>query len=434
MSSPHSLDELLRSPPSSRYVMLSKLAMGCVGLLLLWALVARLDEVAVAAGEVVPQEQIQAVQHLEGGIIEKILVMEGNSVKKGQPLIQLSLTNSTTNRDELEIQQQALELKRTRLEAQSQGKEALEYGDKFKDYRPNLIATEMQAFAGWRERLDGSLKEIKEQTEQRKLDVTQIETERESVSSNLEVLREKLKISEDLIRDKLTPKIEHLQLKSEVQELEGKLKIIEVAIPRSKAALKEAEEKYNNEMISFRNQATQELSQVEADIARTQELMTRATDKVERNTITSPIDGTVKSLRTHTIGGVLQPGETAMEIVPSSENLIIEAKLSPNDIGFVKVGQKALVKVLPYDYARYGGLEGEVFYVSADSHTDRTKGDTYFMVKVRTDKTYLGSEKGQMAITPGMPATADIMTGSKTVMQYLLKPIIRLRNESFRER
>jgi adhesin transport system membrane fusion protein len=430
----NALDALIATPPSSATQWLARFVMVLLAAFLLWASFAHLEEVAVAEGEVAPVEKIQAIQHLEGGIIEEILAFEGDIVEKGQSLIKLNVSAFTANREELEITLQSLLIKKERLTREAEGKDTLDLSDATKHFRPALITAETQVFNGRKQELASRLTLLKEQKQQRELDVRQLETERNSVSRNLDLLRQKLKISTDLIKDKLTTQLDHLQLKGEVQELEGRLKIINVSIPRAEAALAEAEERLRNEQLIFSNDALKELNDVEAEIARTQEMLGRATDQVSRTTIISPINGIIKSLKTRTIGGVVQPGEVIMEIVPSSANLLIEARLNPRDIGFVKRGQDALVKFLTYDYARYGGLHGKVVSVSADSHTDQNTGETYFLVKVRTDRNYLGNEATSFPITTGMQATTEIHTGSKTVMEYILKPVVKISHESFRER
>lgn len=428
------LDALINHPPRSTVNWIARIVMFLLAMFLGWSSFAHLEEFAMAEGEVVPQEQVQAIQHLEGGIIEDIMIREGEHVTAGQPLVQLNITSFIADREELEVQMQALHLKKARLEAEAAGEETLTFKDGLAGYRPNIINSELQTFESRKLKLHSSLSLLREQLHQKELDVKQLEAEKASIIKNLALLREKLKISSELIKDQLTSKLEHLQLEAETEELEGRLDVVKVAIPRARAALEEAEERLRNETLSFRNEVQEELSEVEAEISRTEEQLAKATDQVQRTTIKSPIDGVVKDLKFHTLGGVIQPGEIIMEIVPQSENLVVEARLDPKDIGFVKEGQRALVKFHTYDYARYGGLEGEVIYVSADSYTDEKNDETYFKVVTRTDKNFLGSKKTQFPITAGMQATIDINTGSKTVMEYILKPVIKIKDEAFRER
>jgi adhesin transport system membrane fusion protein len=428
------LDALILTHQPQKLQRNARVVMGLLGAFLLWACFAKLEEVAVAGGEVVPQEQIQTIQHLEGGIIEKIMVAEGDRVVKGQPMMQMNLTPSMANKSELKIQLEANQLKKARLEAESEGAETFRFGSEFDSIRTEMKNAEMQAFTGRQEKLQNDTAQLQEQLTQRELDRQQLLTERSSIGSNLALLREKYRISSDLVKDQLTSRLDHLQLTSNMKELEGRMRVIDVAIPRSAVALKEAEEKLKGARVAFRNAALQELSDVSQSIARIQEALTKASDQVARTTITSPLTGVVKALKTHTIGGVIQPGEAIMEIVPESKNLIIEAKLNPNDVGFVRVGQKVLVKVNTYDFSRYGGLDGKVESVSADSLFDPNTHAPYFKVKIRTHKTYLGESVGQSPITAGMQVTADIKTGSKSVMSYLLKPLLKIRDEAFRER
>lgn len=428
------LDELLESERTASWRITALLICALILLFLLWAFTSKLEEVAVAKGEVVPQEQIQTIQHLEGGIVEKIFVTEGDSVKKGDSLVQLNLTPFMANREELQIQQEALQLKRARLMAEAAGKEVLEFDDSLKGFRDKLKQAEQQTFRSRKSKLANEIAQLKDQKSQRDLDRKQLEAERASIASNLSVLREKYRISKDLVKDKLTSKLEHLQLSSELKELQGRMHVINVSIPRATATMEEAENKLKGVKLNFQNEAQQEINDVEQAIARTKEAINRADDQVDRTTISSPINGVVKSLRNHTLGGVIQPGATIMEIVPQSANLIIEAKLNPNDVGFVSKGHDVLVKVNTYDYARYGGLKGTVESISADSLTDEQTGLPYFLVKVRTDKNYLGSDANSFPITAGMQVMVDIKTGSKSIMEYLLKPVIMLQHESFRER
>ena len=273
-----------------------------------------------------------------------------------------------------------------------------------------------------------------EQRNQRDLESRELAAQLRSARDNVALSSEKLAMSADLLQDGLTPKIEHKQLEQEVKALEGQIHELEASVLRANAGISEAEKRIKEEKSDYQQRALDELSGVERRIARAREELSRATDQVVRSEILSPIDGVVKSLRHHTIGGVVRPGEPLMEIVPTQERLVVEAKLDPTDIGYVSVGQAATVKVSTYEYTRYGGLEGVVKSISADSHVDPSTGQTFFKVIAETDKTYLGANPGELPIAPGMEATVDIHTGSKSVLDYFLKPVIRAQSESFRER
>ena len=464
-----------------------------------WAAFTNLDEVSVAMGEVVPKGQVKIIQHLEGGIIEEIHVQEGESVMPGAPLVQLNLASGGVNRPELLVRLDAQVLIKARLEAQADGR-VLKFPEEVAIRRPRLVAAQQQGFDARRKELDSTLRVLANQVRQKELEVQELESRKRTlerrrrevgsptgafrqqitqrqqevkelqarkgaITRNLELGRERLKLSGTLLADGLVPKIEHLQLEAEIRSLEGEfdgldpgiaraqaavgeirgqlrqeieaikgeIEGLEPAIPRSRAAVDEIMEMIEEEKIRVAREAQDELSNTEQAIARITELLVEAPEQSGRALIRSPIEGIVKNLAFNTIGGVVRPGDPIMEIVPTGGNLVIEAKLDPTDRGYVEEKQKAVVKISTYDFIRYGSLDGEVIMVAPDSSTAED-GSTYFRVVVQTDKSYLGSEEGKLPISPGMQATVDIHTGKKTVVDYLIKPVLKLRYEAFRER
>lgn len=401
--------------------------------LLVWASLATLDQVSVAVGEVVPQGKVKVVQHLEGGIIERIFVSEGARVSAGDPLLRLDLATSGVNRKELLARLDNALLHRARVRAQSEGTPLVLPADAAAR-QPNVAEAERQAYAARARELESSSGMLREQVRQRELEVQELEAKRNAAASNLALARERLKMSASLLEEGLTARMEHLRLESEVQSLEGELQALGPALPRARAAVAEAGQRLREIEDRFRREARDEMGETEQTIARVQELLAQATDQGVRAEIKSPIDGVVKKLRTNTIGGVVTPGEAIMEIVPSGDKLVVAARLSPTDRGYVSVGQAAIVKISTYDFVRYGGLSGTVTQVAPDASTDAKTGAAYFEVIVETDKAWLGASVGSLPIMPGMQATVDIHTGSRTVMDYLLKPVLKLREEAFRER
>ncbi len=426
------LDTLLRTHPLPTWRRVAWLVMIIVGTLLVWAHFARLDEVSITPGEVIPQGQVKAIQHLEGGIIKQIHVQEGDIVAAGDSLISLDLATSGVNREELQARLDTQILTKARLEAEAAETEPTFPAD-LAQHWPDQVRTERDAFEARRSELTATLRVLEEQAHQRELEVRELEAQGRATARNLVLAQERFKMSADLLRDGLTPKMEHKQLEAEVKTLEGQSEVVSSSVPRARAAVSEARERIVEARLGFRREAREQLAQAEQNIARLSELLNEATEQRGRAEIKSPIDGIVKNLRFHTIGGVVRPGEAIMEIVPSGENLVVEAKLNPTDRGYVEAGQKAVVKISTYDFARYGGLEGKVIQVAPDSSADEN-GTPYFRVVVKTDKTYLGNAAGELPITPGMQATVDIHTGEKTVIDYLLKPVLKLRHEAFRER
>ncbi len=426
------LEDLVEHNPPGGVRIAARAVMVLVLIFVAWAAVAEFEEVAIATGEVVPYGQVKVVQHLEGGIVEAIFVEEGARVKAGDPLLQLDIIASEDREQELRVTLDGLMLRRARLGAEANGT-ALEFPSDVAERRPDAAHSERQAFDTRRLELESTLLGLDENMHQRTLDIQQLKTERANRASDLALAREELDISESLLVDGLTSRVDHLAIQREVEQLSGDIATASAAIARADAALSEAEQKRRQAELNFQRTALDELGKVDLAFDQTEQELTKATAMAQRTAIASPIDGVVKSLKVHTIGAVVLPGEPIMEIVPSGGNLVVEARLLPQDIGFVKVGQAATVKITTYDFVRYGGLPATVVLVSADSHTDE-QGKTYFRLVAETERDYLGAGPGDLPITPGMEAMVDIHTGTKPVLFYLLKPVLKLRDEAFRER
>ena len=242
-------------------------------------------------------------------------------------------------------------------------------------------------------------------------------------------------MSKDLLKSGLSSRMDHVQMESQMEDLKGQLESISASIPRARAAQQEARSRMEEEQAKFQRTAQGEMSEAELNIARTKELLAQATDQQSRTLITSPIDGIIKNMRSNTIGGVIKPGDPIMEIVPLHERLQIDARLNPMDRGYVQVGQRATVKISAYDYTTYGGLEGNVIMVAPDTTVPQTQNaQPYYRVVVQTDRAYIGDESAKRLISPGMQASVEIHTGTRSVIEFLVKPVLKLRHEAFRER
>lgn len=426
------LDAMLLDQPLPSWHSLAWVVMTLLATAFLWANFAQLDEVAVTPGEVIPQGKVKVIQHLEGGIIERIHVTEGAIVQAGDPLVLLDLATAGVNRDELQARLDGELLRRARLIAELDGSD-LRLPSDASNRHPKLAEAERNGFRARRRSLETTLGVLKEQLRQRQLEVEELVARKRSVTNNLALARERLKMSRSLLSEGLTAKMEHLKLRAEVEELQGELQSLEPAVPRARAAVAEAEQRLSEGRNIFQQEAQEHMGQTEQAIAQLEEILAEATAQGLRAEIKSPINGVVKNLRYYTIGGVISPGEPIMEIVPTGDNLVVEAKLNPTDRGYVSDGQPAMVKISSYDFVSYGGLEGMVTHVAPDSSTGEN-GVPYFRVIITTDRTYLGQQEGQLPITPGMQATVDIHTGHKSVLEYLIKPVLKLRHEAFRER
>jgi adhesin transport system membrane fusion protein len=411
---------------------LARIVMATVALFIVWATFAELDEVAIATGEVVPEGKVKVIQHLEGGVVRDIYVADGSEVKEGAPLLQLDLSASSINREELQVRLDGLALQRARLEAEITDGEP-KFPELEASRQPALVAAELRNFNSRRHALKATIAVMKDQARQKMLEIQELDIRQRASANNLRLSRERLAMSTELMKSGLTARMEHVQLQGQVEELEGMLDTIRASIPRAHAAQSEANSRIEEEQARFSRTSQTELAEAELNIARTRELLSQASDQQRRTQVTSPIDGIVKNLRANTIGGVVRAGDPIMEIVPLHERLQIDTKLSPMDRGYVQIGQKATVKLSAYDYTTYGGLEGDVILVAPDT-TMGPDEQPFYRVVVQTDRAYLGDEVAKRPITAGMQASVEIHTGTRTVMEYLVKPVLKLRHEAFRER
>ena len=400
---------------------------------ILWAYFAQLEEVSIAPGEVVPEGRVKIIQHLEGGLIEAIHVTEGNLIQEGDALLDLDLAVSGTNLAELQATLDGLLITRTRLTAESEGQESPPAFDpELKARRANVVEAEMRTFEARRSELNNQLTVLMELERQRTLDIDELRARQAATKKRLDLTKENFTMSERLLRSGLVSKMDHIALERELSALEGEAASLRPAIPRARSALNEVRERIEEQRNRFKRAALEELGRVEVAISRQSELLDEAASRDNRTSIRSPTEGVVKNIR-HTIGGVVRPGEPIMEIVPARERLVIEAKLNPVDRGYVRPGQAADVKITTYEFTRYGSLEGVVSVISPGSSVDET-GLPYFRVVVETDRNYLGEQEGDLPITPGMQAQVDIKTGRRSMLKYLLKPMLTLQAEAFRER
>jgi membrane fusion protein, adhesin transport system len=398
---------------------------------IVWAYFTEFEEVAVFSGEVVPQDKVKVIQHLEGGIIDKVFIREGITVQAGDPLMQLDLAVNAINEEALLVQLDGLLIKRARLVGESEGTKPV-YPEATSTQINAVLEAEKKVHAARNAESNSIIAILKDKALQKKLDVDQLRLKIVALGSDLKLTEQKFSMSKQLLESNLTSKIDHLQLNTELSRLQNELKIIRPALPRAKSAASEAKRQISKEKLQFRLRAQEELSDVEREIARLKEVLITAGDQVNRTTIRSPIDGTIKNLRINTIGGIVRPGEAVMDIVPSSDKLVVEAKLSPTDRGFVRVGQDVTVKLTAYDFFIYGGIKGRVTNIAADSTSERN-GETYFKTVIEAEGDW-GQGKNGIFVSSGMQAVVDVRTGTRPVLQYLLQPVLRLRHESFRER
>lgn len=401
--------------------------------LVVWASFAQIDEITRGSGKIIPSGKNQIVQNLEGGIIEEIYVHAGDEVKKNQILLKIDDKSFSSVYGESKFRLNELQAKYLRLYAESNDEEfdTRETGDK--DY-DRFVGFEKSLYDTNKARLREQIGILEEQIKQRQSELRELESKIDQTQSSYNLLQKEKQITEPLFRKGLVSEVEYLQLQRRVNDLRGELSAAKLSVPRVQSMIKEVENKITEAKLAFQNSAKKEFNEVSAEISRLNESQVNLSDKVERTLVRSPVDGIVSKLMVNTVSGVIKPGMDIAEIVPVEDNLIAEVKVRPADVAFLRQGLKAMVKLTAYDFAIYGGLEGEVTQISADTETNEKTGESYYLVRIKTDKNYLGSENKPLRIKVGMIASADIITGKKTVFDYLLKPILKAKQNALRER
>ena len=401
--------------------------------MLLWASVAEIDEVTKGQGKVIPSRQVQIVQNLEGGILSEILVHEGETVKKDQILLRIDDTRFSSSLRESRLQYLALMAKASRLKAESIGAESLTIPEDVQKEAAHLGNQEMDLFKSRLTELQTSINILEQQKKQRQQEVEELKSKEKQLARSLGLAQQELNFSRPLIEKGAISMVQILRLERQVSELEGDLDTTHLAIPRLESNINEAQQKISEARLRFQNQAHSEYNQARAELDQLTESNVALRDRVFRTAVRSPVRGTVKQLLINTVGGVIQPGAELIEIVPLEDTLLIETKIRPQDIAFLRPTQLATIKFTAYDFAIYGGLSAKVEHISADTIVDE-KGDSYYQVRLRTDKNFLGTEQEPLPIIPGMVAEVDVLTGKKTILDFLLKPILRAKERALRER
>lgn len=400
-------------------------------LLLLWTLLAHLDRVISAQGKVVPLDKVKVIQHLEGGIVKNVLVKENQTVKMGEPLVELDLATAGVNGLEMSARMASFRVAQIRLQSESTGVEPRWPTDLEKQFQA-VAEAERSTYLARRTELANTLAAIDGQITQGRQRVAELRARMSALEANLSIARQELAISEGLVKDKLVSQLEHFQRKSAVERLVGDIEGTRQAIPGAQAGVEEAMARRREEESKYRRRATDERTELERKMASLTEELNRAQDQEKRAVIRAPIDGIVKNVKYGTIGNVIKSGEPIMEVVPLKDQLVVELRLSPSDRGYVKIDQKALVKISAYDFYRHGGLEGRVTAIAADTDSGRNE-EQYYRVVVSTDKSHLGADAKTMPITPGMLADVDIKVDTQSVFWSLLRPVLKLKHEAFRE-
>jgi membrane fusion protein, adhesin transport system len=397
----------------------------------IWALFAQVDRVVTAPGKVIPYDKVKVIQHLEGGIIEQLFVREDQYVKEGEPLITLDLASGGSNLSEMEARLGALNLSKLRLIAESRGGDFLVPEDLDAKLQQSGVA-EFNTFNTRKEELVGTIATLNGQRSQAEKRVSELRAQLNASEQGLDIALKQLAISEKLVADKLVSELEHFERMRAVERARGDIASTKEAIKGAQAQVEESVGRAQEENARFRRRASDELGDVERRIASLNEEVAKARDQASRAVIRAPIDGFVKNIKYQALGNVVKPGEPIMEVVPEKDRLVIELKLSPVDRGYVIEEQAALVKISAFDYYRYGGLDGKVASIAADT-TIGPQEEQFYRVIVETDKGFIGEETAGMKITPGMTGEVAIKVDSQSVLWALLRPILKIKHEALRE-
>ncbi|WP_340119984.1 HlyD family type I secretion periplasmic adaptor subunit [Pelagibius sp. 7325] len=398
-----------------------------------WAHYAVLDEVTRGEGTIVPSSRTQVIQNLEGGILAEILVHEGDIVQAGDVLVRIENTVAQANLEDARSQYLSLQATEARLMAELEGEDAVTFPAGVLEEAPTVAADQQRLFNARRRQLEAQINVLQSQAVQRKQEVAEMNSRRQQLQQSLGLARDELAIMAPLVQKGVMPRIDLIRIERQVADLEGEIRTIGAALPRLQSAQQEANERIEEMKLTAQTDASDELNKTRAERKSIEQSLFAGQDRVTRTAVTSPVRGTVKDMKINTVGGVIQPGEDIMEIVPLDDSLIVEARVRPADIAYLRPDQKAVIKVSAYDFSIYGGLTAKLVRISADTIRDE-EGESFYHVYLRTEENALHHRGETLPIIPGMTVTAEILTGEKSVLDYILKPILKAKDSALRER
>lgn len=418
----------------------ARLVLGFVALFIAtfigWAAIAQVEEIARGDGKVIPVSKTQIIQTSEAGVVQEIAVKLGQVVKQGQLLIRLDDTTSGSSLGESQARSRALTAKVARLQVEIEGDLSAGFvcPEELQAVAPAICANENELFQTRRENLRNKLSVLTARERQRMQELEEARTNIAQLEKVIAAMTRQRDAIEPLVKRRLHAETDLLRMETDLAQQSGQLAVATESIKRLEAAVDEASLQIEELSLQFQQEARNEMSQALADLGVLGETIRGASDRVRRTDIRSPVDGIINTLDVNTIGAYVQPGAVVGGVVPTSDTLLVEARISPRDVAFVQREQPALIKITAYDFSIYGGLKGHVTNISADSLVDQESGETYYQVHVLTDESALEKNGTQHSIMPGMVASVEIMTGQKTVLDYLLKPINKARSEALTER
>ena len=400
--------------------------------LVVWAKYAELDKIVRGEGKVVPSTKVQLVQNLEGGIVEDIFVHSGDKVRKGQVLIKLDNTQFSSTFGETVAEQDALVAKSIRLRAEAKGTK-FKMPKKFESEQvKKYFLREFSLYQSHLIRLKTSDRIIEQQIVQSKTELEDAYSQQIQLQKSYNLLKQEIKMTKPLVKQGIASSVDLLKIEREKNDTYGELNAVRHSIPKFKAIIAESGEKITEAQQKFRNEAQEKLNEVLAQLSQLESSKTALADKVKRTSIQAPVKGTISELLVATIGEVVQPGSDIVKIIPEDDSLVLETKILPSDIGFIYPGLTAKIKFTAYDFAIYGGLDGTVEKISADTIVDE-EGNSFYIARIKTKRNHLGTFNDPLYLMAGMTATVDIVVGQQTVLDYLIKPIIKAKEMALRE-
>lgn len=399
--------------------------------LIVWSSFAEIDERTRGSGKVIPSQRIQTIQNLEGGIVSEMFVKEGDRVKQGQPLMKIQDVGFTGSFNEKQLKINELRAKSYRLNAEASGQGfAVPTSDQ--QGMSLLISQEANLHMSQQSQLSNAVAIIDAQISQKGKELLESRAKREELKNAYELISQEMAITEPLTKNMVVSEVQFLQMKRQAAMIKGDYQATEHTIARIQENIGELRKRRMEIVYEFRNKAKQELNSVTAEIQQIKESESVLADRVDRTIVRSPVNGTINQILVNTIGGVVKPGMDMLEIVPEDDMLMVEVKIKPSDIAYIYPGQSANVKFTAYDFSIYGGLKGKVKHVSANTITDE-KDNSYYLVRIATDKSFLVKDGKPLEIMAGMTVDVDILTGKKTVMDFILKPILKVKQNALGE-
>jgi adhesin transport system membrane fusion protein len=403
--------------------------MAVIVLLVFWSAFAEIDEVTRGQGKVIPSQQVQVIGSQDGGVIREILVREGARVAAGQLLVRLDQTRSQASLGENQAELSGLTVKAARLLA-ILDEQSFEPTAKMLAEVPDVVAQEQRLYQSSIEKLTVERQIAEQQLTQRLEEQSELQAREQQLRRERDLTAKELDVTRPMVASGAVSQVEILRLERELNKAAGELEQTLAQLKKIEAAIDEARNRIQGVRLEFTNEAREELSATLTRMNALREAGTGLSDRVRQTNVVAPVAGTVKQLFYNTVGGVVLAGREVIELVPADDTLLVEVRIRPQDIAFIAPGQLANVKVTAYDFVVYGGLEGQVEQIGADTVVDE-EGNAFYEVTVRTEKADFGDDK---PIIPGMTVEVDILTGKKTVLDYLMKPVLRARQRALSER